>query len=162
MSPLSLCFLLTEVTIFTYLGASIAADIVFHYIVLLVAFVSTVYAIVHSIHKQYSSILKDVVQIMENDSESEIEYIKSQIQIRRMRISLHKTAQDGVQLIGNQPTQYRENLYVHRDLVNYMSTRLYFSIAENVRPIRRQVPLVFVKLLLMLFFIGLSMWTKNV
>ena len=160
MSPLSLCFLLTEVTIFTYLGASIAADIVFHYIVLLVAFVSTVYAIVHSIHKQYSSILKDVVQIMENDSE--IGYIKSQIQIRRMRISLHKTARYGVQLIGNQPTQYRENLYVHRDLVNYMSTRLYFSIAENVRPIRRQVPLVFVKLLLMLFFIGLSMWTKNV
>ena len=156
----SLCFLLTEVTIFTYLGASIAADIVFHYIVLLVAFVSTVYAIVHSIHKQYSSILKDVVQIVENDSE--IEFIKSQIRIRRMRISLHKTARYGVQLIGNQPTQYRENIYVHRDLVNYMSTRLYFSIAESVRPIRRQVPLVFVKLLLMLFFIGLSMWTKNV
>ena len=78
----SLCFLLTEVTIFTYLGASIAADIVFHYIVLLVAFVSTVYAIVHSIHKQYSSILKDVVQIMENDSEKH----KKRLQEREYRV----------------------------------------------------------------------------
>ena len=157
----SLCFLLTEVTIFTYLGASIAADIVFHYVVLLVAFGSTVYAIVHSIHKKYLGILKATAQILENDSE--IDYIKLQIRRRRgMRLSLHKTARDGVQLIGNQLVQYRETLYLHRDLVNYVSTGLYFSIAESVQPIRRQVPLVFVKLFLMLFFIGLSLWTKNV
>ena len=156
----SLCFLLTEVTIFTYLGASIAANVVFHYVVLLVAFASTVYAIVHSIHKQYLGILKDTVQILENDGE--IEFIKMQIRRKRMKLSLHKTPWDGVQFIGNQSLHYREKIYLHRELVSYMSTDLYFSIAESVRPIRRQVPLVFIKLFLMLFFIGLSLWTKNV
>ena len=79
-----------------------------------------------------------------------------------MRLSLRKTAAAGVQLIGNGPHQYTEQLYQHRDLVGYMSTRLYFSIAESIQPIRRQIPLVFLKLFFMLFFIGLSMWTKNV
>ena len=71
----SLSFLLTEVTIFTYLGASIAANTVFHYFVLIVAFGSTVYAIVHSIHKQYYNVVRDTELIFENDAD--VTYIKT-------------------------------------------------------------------------------------
>ena len=157
----SLCFLLTEVTIFTYLGASIGADIVNHYIVLLVAFASTVYAIVHSIHKQYLSILKDTAQIMENDSE--IEYIHSLIKNHVKTSVLQKTANGkDVYLIDSGPSHYRKGLYQYRYSVNHLNTRFYFSIVESVRPIRRQVFLAIVKVLLMLFFIMLTMWTKNV
>ena len=156
----SVSFLLTEVTIFTYLGASIAANTVFHYFVLIVAFGSTVYAIVHSIHKQYYSIVKNAEVLFENDSE--IDYLKMLIRRRGMKVSLHKTVRDGVHLLGNSPTRYDEILYVKQDLVGYVNTELYFSVVENTQPIRRQVVLVIVKISLMLFFVILSMWTKNV
>ena len=65
-------------------------------------------------------------------------------------------------LLGKLPTHYTEQLYVKRDLVGYMNTALYFSVVESLYPIRREIVLVLVKISLMLFFVMLSMWTKNV
>ena len=161
LSLFSACFLLTEIAIFTYLGASIAADKVLHYFLLIVAVGTAVYTMIHAIHKLYSSILKDAVFLLESDAE--FDYIESQLLKRpNLALTLEKTDHKGVYLKGIAPSQFREQLYINEEFVSYMNSEMYFSIVESLQPIRRQVLLLFVKLLIMIFFIGLSMWVKNV
>lgn len=157
----SLCLLLTEITIFTYIGASIAPDKVIHYFVLMVAFGTAVYTMINSVHKLYSNILKDVVFLLENDAE--FKFIRSNVKnnVPNLRLTLNKTTNEGVYLV-NVPRQFREQVYFKNEFVSFMNCRLYFSIVETILPIRRQVLLVFVKLFLMVFFIIISMWVKNV
>ena len=160
----SLCFLLTEVTIFTYMGATIAADKVLHYFLLMVAFGTAVYTMIHAIHKLYSGILKDIVFLLENDSE--FACINNAVARRSRRvhfkITLHRSALDGVQLLGITPIKFREQLYLREEFVSYISSKMYFFVVEKLQPIRRQVLLLFVKLFLMIFFVSLSLWVKNV
>lgn len=160
----SLCFLVTEVTIFTYMGATIAADKVLHYFLLMVAFGTAIFTMIHAIHKLYSGILKDTIVLLENDSE--FECIKAEVVRRsrrhRFKVSLHRSASNGVQLLGITPIRFREQLYLKKEFVSYISSNMYFFIVEKFQPIRRQVLLLFVKLFLMVFFIIISMWMKNV
>ena len=157
----SFCLLVTEITIFTYIGSTIAADKVLHYFVLIFAFGSALYAMIHSVHKLYSGILKDTVSLMENDNEFNI--VQSRVAGNQtLRLTIQKTAAGGVELVGIAPAQFSKQLYVEDDFVCYISSGLYFHIVERIQPVHRQVLFVFVKLFLMLFFINISMWVKNV
>ena len=157
----SLCFLLTEVTIFTYMGASIVADKVLHYFVLIVAFGTAVYTMIHAIHKLYSNILKDTIFLLENDSE--FEQIKTEVSKRpHLRVKLRKSKHNDIQLLGVPPFNFQEQIYHKEAFTSYMNSKIYFSIVETLQPIRRQMLLLFIKLFLMIFFIIISMWVKNV
>lgn len=159
MTVFSLCFLLTEVTIFTYIGASIAADKVLHYFILIVAMGTAVYTMIHAIHKQYSSILKDAVFLFE----IEFDFIKMKLAKKsNLKLTLEKSSADGVVIKGKPPSQFSERLYVNEHFISYINSKLYFSIVENLQPIRRQVLLLVIKLFLMVFFVIVSMWVKNV
>ena len=157
----SLCYLLTEVTIFTYIGASITADKVLHYFLLIVALETGVYTMIHAIHKEYSGILKDTIFLFENDNE--FSYIRGKVaQNANLKLTLEKNATDGVHTRERLRGHTYEKLYHKEQFVSYMHTGIYFSIVESLQPIRRQVLLLVVKLLLMLFFIVVAMWVKNV
>ena len=157
----SASFLLTEVTIFTYMGASIAADKVLHYFILIVAVGTAVYTMIHAIHKLYSSILKDVIFLLESDAE--FIYIRSKLVKRpNLTLTLEKNNSEGVYLKGIAPSQFREQLYLKEEFVSYMNSNMYFSIVECLQPVRRQLLLLFIKLGLMVFFVILSMYVKNV
>ena len=155
----SLCYLLTEVTMFTYMGATIAADKVLHYFILIVAVATAVYTMIHAIHKQYSGILKDTAFLLENDVD--FDHIKAKLSKKKMKVIIEKTDQC-VLIKGVPPSQFSQKLYLKEEYVNYMNSRMYFFIVESIQPIRRQVLLLVVKLFLMVFFIVVSMSVKNV
>lgn len=155
----SLCYLLAEVIIFTYMGATIAADKVLHYFILIVAVGTAVYTMIHAIHKQYSGILKETVFLLEDDVD--FDYIKAKLVKKKVKLAIEKTDQC-VLIRGVPPSQFSQKLYLKEEFVSYMNSEMYFFIVERIQPIRRQILLLVVKLFLMIFFIIVSMSVKNV
>ena len=161
LSLFSLCYLLTELAIITYIGASITPKMATQYVVLLISVGTAIYTMIHSLHQEYSRILEVMVKVFED--EKKLNHIASRVtQIQGMKLALMKNTEGGVDTQDIAQNQLHKKLYCKDEFVSHIRKGLFFSIAESLQPIRRQVLLFIVKTILMVFFIVVSMWVKNV
>ena len=161
LTTFSLCYLVTEVVLFTYIGANITPHIALHYVALVAALGSALYGMTAALHKEYTSMLDDTVEILSDDKG--LEYIRMKMNQRGdVRLALVRNEINGVHTQTTRQQQPHMTLYYKEGFVSYVHTKLYFHIVECLQPIRRQVLFLAVKILGMVFFIMVAMWVKNV
>ena len=155
-----ICNMINDMAIFTYVGAVITPSMALEYVALLAAVVTTLYTMVLDLHKGYDEIVQCTVEIL-ND-EKGIKSLQDELSTKpNLQLMLHRD-EDGVHLHKiNESTAYTHLLNKEPFSTN-LSKDMYFAIVENIRPIRRQVAFLLIKATLAIYFIGISMWIKNV
>lgn len=161
LTMFSLSYLVTEVALFTYIGANITPHIALHYVALVAALGSALYGMTAALHKEYTSILDDMVDVLSDDKG--LAYIRMKMnRCAGMKLALIRNEVNGVHTQTIRQQQPHMTLYYKEGFVSYVHTKLYFYIVECLQPVRRQVLFLAVKILGMVFFIMVAMWVKNV
>ena len=63
----SMWYMLTDVIVFTYIGANITPNIGLKYVILVVALTFSFHGMVSTLHHEYTSLLEDIVAILSQE-----------------------------------------------------------------------------------------------
>ena len=160
-----LCYLLSEFAMFTFIGATLTPNMAFKYLTLIGAVVLGMYSMVRDLHKGYDQILNEAIDVLKTPERlkklvSDLHGRQNvTLSIRRVDDTNNSSIYDIDVLSHGSETQC---LLRNDGITIFVSKHLYFALVEKLRPVRRQVLFLLVKLLLMLFFIFVAMWVKNV
>ena len=156
----SVCYMFTEVIVFTYIGANITPNIGLKYVALVTALASAFHRMASALHNEYTSLLEDVVATLSQEVGQK--YITNRLnQCANMKLELVKRDEDIHLVIVSSKTLHKK-LYCEDGFVSYINTKLYSCVVETLQPVPRHVLFFVVKVLGMIFFIGVAMWVKNV
>ena len=156
----SVWYMLTEVIVFTYIGANITPNIGLQYVALVAALASAFHGMASALHKEYTSLLEDLVATL--NQEIGQKYITNKLnQCANMKLQLVKR-NDDIHLVALSSKTLHKKFYCEDGFVSYINTKLYSYVVETLQPVARHVLFFLVKVLGMIFFIGVAMWVKNV
>ena len=156
----SVWYMLTEVIVFTYIGANITPNIGMKYVVLVAALTGFFQGMVSTLHNEYTSLLEDIVATL--SLEVGQKYITNKLnQCANMKLELVKRDED-IHLVTVSSKTLHKKLYCENGFVSYINKKLYSCVVETLQPVTRHVLFFVVKVLGMIFFIGVAMWVKNV
>ena len=155
------CYLITDISMYTYMGSSLTPTMALEYVALLGSCGTTIYSLVKSLHENYDAILDNIVNILTD--EKTFEALKQKLeQKQNMKLLLVKDETYGVYVRKVGETLPYERILSDDSFTSYVSKDLYFAVVEHQLPIRRQVFFIFLKTLLTITYVLLAMMVKNV
>ena len=161
------CYLVSEVTMFTFIGGVVTVSMGFHYFLLFGAFVTAVYTLVSHLHEEYDCILTETINLLkEKDTFAKIKRKVFSKSDHKVILELEKKLNDELKFKvvvkkNGESLPYRQLLF-HDGITSYINKDMYDSVVERVRPLRRQVFFVVVKILVIVFYCSTAVWVKNV
>ena len=156
------CYLLAEVTIFTYIGAVLVPKMAFKYVALVGAVSYSLYKIAKDLRENYDRVRDQVVKILEN--KDHLTRLNNDCTATDPEAFERMENTNGALLIiklknGSQPPK----VILYRDhFATYLSRTLLDFCIEKCDPLRRQMLFIFVEVFLMTFYLLIAMWIKNV
>ena len=156
---LALSQLLNEVAMFTYIGAILTPTMALEYVVLAVAVVTMVVTMVKELHKGYDEILKETKNVLEEEKSRKS--LDKEAKDKNLNLNLKKD-DGGVHVIKEGSATPHCSLLEFDTCSSLVSKELFDYIVEQYQPLKRQIILIVIKLLLTIYFIGIAMWIKNV
>lgn len=159
------CYAFVEVSLFTLMGGALLPSMAFPYFVLVGSIVEAVYSLIHSLHEDYDNIISTVIDLLGSEGTIPIE---RELNPPRDRVrDLIKTEDVAVPtgytisvIIGK--AKKEEELMRCTVVVTFLSRKLFDFVVEECQPLRRQMPLVVLQILGILFYVLIIMWVKNV
>ena len=157
------CYLLAEVTMFTYIGAVLVPTMAFKYVALVGSVSIVLYKLAKDLRENYDRVRDQIVKILENADH--LTRLNSDCAATNPKASFERKAQiQGALLkivLKNDPQPAKVILY--RDhFATYLSRTLLDFCIEACDPLRRQMMFIFVEVFLMTFYVLIAMWIKNV
>lgn len=169
----TMCLLVSEVFVFTCIGATLTPSIALKYITSVTSILFGMYTMVHHLHSDCNAIVNEVVSCLL--SSEKLEKLVSDLEHEAHsgshgNVQLTSTSDSGEKLIWLARGTSKENskssgalcLVKNDGITTYVSKDMYFSVLEAANPIRRQVLFLVVKMTAMLFFVVMVLWVKNV
>lgn len=166
---LVLCLFVSEILIFTFIGVTLTPSIALQYFTIITSILFVACAMVHDLHSGYNTLLNETILCLENlDQLGKV--VSDLVSVRKCwgaGLSLTTGSKTGTRSMWLEVRSPEKQLFCTRLMMNdggttYISTKVYFSIVESVRPIRRQVVLVLLKIMVIIFFVVVASWVKNV
>ena len=156
------CYLLAEVTMFTYIGAVLVPTMAFKYVALVGSVSIVLYKIAKDLRENYDRVRDQVVKILENWDH--LTRLNRDCTARNPQAFERMVNTNGALLtiqLKNDPKPPKVILY--RDhFATYLSRTLLDFCIEACDPLRRQMMFIFVEVFLMIFYLVIAMWIKNV
>lgn len=156
---LALSQFLNEVAMFTYIGAILTPTMALKYVVLASAVVTMVVTMVRELHKSYDEILKVTKNVLEEEKSRES--LDKEAKDKNLNLNLKKDDK-GVHVFKEGSATPHCSLLEFDTYSSLVSKELFDYIVEQYQPLKRQIILIVIKLLLTIYFIGIAMWIKNV
>ena len=158
------CYLLAEVTMFTYIGAVLVPTMAFKYVSLVGAVSIGLYKINKDLRENYDRIRDQVVKVLENANH--LTLLNSDCAATNPeafeRTSLQNDALLTIQLKKKKDPQSSKVILYRDHFATYLSRTLLDFCIEVCDPLRRQMMFIFVEVFLMTFYVFIAMWIKNV
>ena len=156
------CYLLAEVTMFTYIGAVLVPTMAFRYVALVGSVSIVLYKIAKDLRENYDRVRDQVVKILENvDHLARLNNDCTATHPQAFERMVHPNSALLTIELRNDPQPPKVILY--RDhFATYLSRTLLNFCIEACNPLRRQMMFIFVEVFLMTFYILIAMWIKNV
>ena len=156
------CYLLAEVTMFTYIGAVLVPTMAFRYVALVGSVSIVLYKIAKDLRENYDRVRDQVVKILENvDHLARLNNDCTATHPQAFERLVHPNSALLTIELRNDPQPPKVILY--RDhFATYLSRTLLNFCIEACDPLRRQMMFIFVEVFLMTFYILIAMWIKNV
>ena len=156
------CYLLAEVTMFTYIGAVLVPTMAFIYVALVGSVSIVLYKIAKDLRENYDRVRDQVVKILGN--KKHLIRLNSDCTAINPEAFERMVNTNGALLtiklkIGRQPPK----VILYRDhFATYLSRTLLDFCIEACDPLRKQMMFIFVEVFLMIFYVLIAMWIKNV
>lgn len=156
------CYLLAEVTMFTYIGAVLVPTMAFRYVLLVGSVSIVLYNIAKDLREYYDRVRDEIVKILENSDH--LTRLNSDRTATNSQAFERKVHTNGALLtieLKNDPQPPK--LILYRDhFATYLSRTLLDFCIEAYAPLRRQMMFITVEVFLMTFYVLIAMWIKNV
>ena len=155
------CYLVAEVTMFTYIGAVIDPSMAFKYISLVGAVSFVLYNLTKYMRENYDNLRDQIVEILEKTDH--LSQLNKEFKISPEDTFERKEEPDGTVKILLKMTGKPSKVVLHHDHYGtYLSRPMLDFCIEECDPLRRKVLFMTVKVLLMTFYLLIAMWIKNV
>ena len=169
------CFFIAEVTVYALIGCVLTPDKAYKYIVLVGAFVGTIYFMVNQLQGNYSDILDEIIGSFHDKS-------RLKLLQRDLSANVSLTRKDEDDSIGysicitcNTPADSHSAasnstnsmppsklLLTFDGITTMVSKELFHRIVEQYQPLRKKVFTIIIRIAIMLFYIVVAMHAKNV
>ncbi len=159
-----ICYLATEIAMFTYMGAALTPKIALKFVALVVSSGTAIYSMIHTLHEQYNSLMDTMVNLLTTNNT----FLALQARIKAIpngKLELLKHAANGeiyLHKIGEPADIIYKKILVTDCITSYVSEDAFFSTVDYQLPIRKQVVFVILKAISAISFILLAMTMKNV
>lgn len=154
------CYLLAEVTMFTYIGAVLVPTMAFKYVALVGSVSVGLYKIAKDLRENYDRVRDEVVKILENSDH--LTRLNSECTTTNPQ-AFERTVNGALLTIELKNVPQSPKVVLYRDhFATYLSRTLLDFCIEACDPLRRQLIFIFVEVFLMTFYIFIAMWIKNV
>ncbi|XP_033106682.1 uncharacterized protein LOC117108685 [Anneissia japonica] len=154
-------YLFVDVTMFIYFGAVMDPSMAFNYVSLVGAISLVLYNLFKDLRESYEKLRDQIVDILKGDEH--LRHVRNDCGIISSDILERRDEADGVLKItlkvGPKPP---EVILYHDHFATYLSRPLLKFCIEQCNPVRRQVFFIFVKVLVMTFYVCIAMYIKNV
>ena len=159
------CHGLAEISMFTFIGGVISPTMAFQYFTLIASLISGIYSLVYNFHEDYKQILDVIINILQADDVRES--LSSHLTSLRKELEKDKKSsfmEIKLKLVQRDPQMgcQRITLLHSNFLTTSVSKKLFDDVAEMCRPIRRQLFLILLKIIAMVFYAFVALWVKNV
>ena len=160
-SMMFVCYLVAEVTMFTYIGAVLVPSMAFKYISLVGAISLVLYKLTTDLREDYDNLRDQIVEILEKTDH--LSQLNKTLKTSSEDIFERKQEPDGTVKILLKITGKPLKLLLYHDHYGaYLSRPLLDCCIEECEPLRRKVLFLIVKVILMTFYLMIAMWIKNV
>ena len=161
MAAMFCCYLLAEVTMFTYIGAVLVPSMAFRYLALVGSIALVLYKIAKDLRENYDKLQDQVVEILESpDHLTQLNAVCS----TSFPGTLERQEDPNGTLtvvLKNDPQPPTHLLY--RDhFTTYLSRKLLDFCIDICDPLRRQMMFIIAEVFLMAFYVLIAMYIKNV
>ena len=154
------CYLLAEVTMFTYIGAVLVPTMAFKYVALVGSVSVGLYKIAKDLRENYDRVRDEVVKILEN--EDHLTRLNSDCTATNPQ-AFERTVNGALLTIELRNVPQPLKVVLYRDhFATFLSRTLLDFCIEECDPLRKQLMFIFVEVFLMTFYIFIAMWIKNV
>lgn len=156
------CYLLAEVSMFTYIAAVLIPSMAFRYIALVGSVSFVLYKVAKDLRENYDKLRDQIVKILENSDDlvqlNNICGTKSPWKFER------EVDPDGAVrvVLKTDPAQLSKVMLYRDHFSTYLSRRLLDFCIEACDPLRRQIMFIIVEVFVMTFYVLIAMWIKNV
>ena len=154
-------YLVAEVTMFTYIGAVLDPSMAFKYVSLVGAILLVLHNLVKDLRESYEKLRDQIVVILEK--QEHLNHVRNACGITNPDILEQKDEPDGTLKVLLKLGTEAPKVILYRDhFATYLSRPLLDFCIEQCNPVRRQMFFIFVKVLLMTFYVCIALWIKNV
>lgn len=151
------CYLLAEVSMFTYIGAVLLPTMAFRYIALVGSVSFVLYKIAKDLRENYDKLRDQIVKMLENSDDLVKLNNICATQFER------EVDPDGTVRVVLKTDPQRPKVMLYRDhFATYLSRTLLNFCIEACDPLRRRIMLIIVEVFVMTFYVLAAMWVKNV
>jgi hypothetical protein len=154
------CYLFAEVIMFTYIGVILLPSMAFKYVALIAAVVLFFYKTANDMRENYDRLRDQVLEVLQKPASLELE--KAFLKTAQPNTIKRVSEPDGSFQIVIEKNSTSKKVLHHEDNITYLSRDLFDACIESCDPVRRQVCYIVVIAVLMLFYILIAMWVKNV
>ena len=155
------CYLMAEITLFTYVGAVMEPSMAFRYVALAGAISVVLYKISQNLREKYDELRDEVVEILQKpnlltnlcqDSGLDQPAVLQQEEGPNGNIKIHL----------NTETEPSKVVLYKNSFATFLSRPLLDHCIEECSPLRRQLMFIAVQVFVMTFYLLIAMWIKNV
>ena len=156
------CYLLAEVTMFTYIGAVVDPTMAFKYVSLVGAVSIGLNKINKDLRENYDRIRDQVVKILEN-AEHLTRLNSDCTAINPEAFERMASTNDALLTIQLKKDPQSSKVVLYRDhFGTYLSRTLLYFCIEVCDPLRRKIMFILMEVFLMIFYLVIALWMKNV
>lgn len=155
------CYLLAEVTMFTYIGAVLVPSMAFRYLALIGSISFVLYKIATDLRENYDKLRDQIVKILENSDH--LTQVNNSCSTNCSWIFESKRDSNDTLTVVLKNDPQPPKIMLYRDhFTTYSSRSLLDFCIDACDPLRRQVTFIIVEVFLMTFYVLIAMWIKNV
>jgi len=155
------CYLLAEVTMFTYIGAVLVPSMAFRYLALVGSISFVLYKIATDLRENYDKLRDQIVKILEN-SDHLTQVNNSCSKNCSWIFESKRDSNDTLTVVLKNDPQPPKIMLYRDHFTTYLSRSLLDFCIDACDPLRRQVTFIIVEVFLMTFYVLIAMWIKNV
>ena len=155
------CYLMAEITLFTYVGAVMEPSMAFRYVALAGAISVVLYKISQNLREKYDELRDEVVEILQKPNL--LTNLCQDYGLDQPAVLQQEEGPNGnIKIHLNTETEPSKVVLYKNSFATFLSRPLLDHCIEECSPLRRQLMFIAVQLFVMTFYLLIAMWIKNV
>ena len=157
------CYLVAEVTMFTYIGAVVDPSMAFKYVSLVGAVSLLLYKLTKDLRENYDNLRDQIVETLFHEKIDYLSHLNKALPASPKKTFEKNVEPDGTIKVILEITAKPSKLLLLKDHYStYLSKPLLEWCIEKCYPLRRRVAFLILKVIWITFYLLIALWVKNV